>query len=108
MTRMNIPTDCRRCGLCCFSESEEYVWVRGDDWSRLGEEAERLAHFIRHRAFMRMHEGHCAALDVRTMADGVKEYFCTIYERRPQICRDLARGSPECEAEIETKSGRCG
>jgi Fe-S-cluster containining protein len=105
---MNIPTDCRRCGLCCFSESEEYVWVRGDDWSRLGEEAERLAHFIRHRAFMRMHEGHCAALDVRTMADGVKEYFCTIYERRPQICRDLARGSPECEAEIETKSGRCG
>jgi hypothetical protein len=105
---MNIPSDCRRCGLCCFSASDEYVWVRGDDWSRLGDEAERLAHFVRHRAFMRMHEGHCAALDVRTTADGVKEYFCTIYERRPQICRDLERGSPECEAEIETKSGRCG
>ena len=25
--------------------------------------------------------------------------LCGIYETRPQICRDLARGSPECEGE---------
>jgi Fe-S-cluster containining protein len=31
------------------------------------------------------------------------DYFCTIYERRPQICRDLARGSPECEGERALK-----
>lgn len=100
---VTIPADCRRCGLCCYSDSEEYVWIRGDDWSRLGDEAERLAHFIGHRAFMKMRDGHCAALEVRTTAEGAKEFFCTIYERRPEICRDLARGSPECEAELETK-----
>jgi Fe-S-cluster containining protein len=101
-----IPSDCRRCGVCCYSESAEYVWIRGDDWSVLGDDAERLAHFIGHRAFMSMAGGHCAALEVRPTADGATEYFCTIYERRPQICRDLGRGSPECEAEIETKAAR--
>jgi uncharacterized protein len=101
-----IPANCLRCGVCCFSESAEYVWVRGDDWSRLGDEADRLAHFIGHRAFMRMRDGHCAALDVRVTADGTKEFFCTIYERRPEICRDLGRGSPECEAELELKGSK--
>ena len=99
-----IPANCLRCGVCCFSESAEYVWIRGDDWSRLGDDADRLAHFIGHRAFMRMRDGHCAALDVRVTPDGAKEFFCTIYERRPEICRDLGRGSPECEAELELKS----
>ena len=98
-----IPANCLRCGVCCFSESAKYVWIRGDDWSRLGDDADRLAHFIGHRAFMRMRDGHCAALDVRTTTDGAKEFFCTIYERRPEICRDLGRGSPECEAELELK-----
>lgn len=101
---MEIPTDCRRCGVCCFSDSAEYVWVRGDDWSQLGDAAERLARFIGHHAFMRMRDGHCAALEVKSAADGAKEFFCTIYERRPQICRDLARGSPECQADLELKS----
>ena len=106
MTRMTIPADCRRCGVCCYSVSAEYVWVRGDDWSRLGEEAERLAHFIGHRAFMRMKDGHCAALDVRRDAAGGPEFFCTIYEKRPEICRDLGRGSPECEADLEAKAAQ--
>ncbi len=90
--------------MCCFSASDEYVWVRGLDWSQLGLEADRLAHFIGHRAFMRMRDGHCAALEVRRDAAGEADYYCTIYERRPQICRDLARGSPECEGERATKA----
>lgn len=100
---VNPTPDCRRCGVCCFSASAEYVWVRGEDWSRLGAEAERLAHFIGHRAFMRMRDGHCTALEVRHDATGEADHCCTIYERRPQICRDLARGSPECEGERATK-----
>ena len=32
------------------------------------------------------------------------EFFCTIYERRPQVCRDLARGSPECDGERALKA----
>ncbi|HYD85299.1 MAG TPA: YkgJ family cysteine cluster protein [Opitutus sp.] len=108
---MNAPADCRRCGVCCFSRAEAYVRVTGEDWARLGEQAEAMAHFIGNRAFMRMAGGHCAALEVRRDADGAADYFCGIYERRPQVCRDLARGSPECAGERETKAegpGQCG
>ena len=84
--------------------------VTGEDWARLGEAAERVAHFAGggNRAFMRMSEGHCAALEVRETAAGATEFFCTIYERRPQICRDLARGSPECAGEIAVKPSSPG
>ena len=78
--------------------------VTGDDWSRLGEAAESIAHFIEHRAYMKMTDSHCAALDVRRRTDGAPEFFCTIYDRRPQVCRDLARGSPQCEGERSAKS----
>ena len=80
-----------------------FVRVTGDDWTRLGDRAGELAQFIGNRAFLRMNAGHCVALDVRSNRDGAPDYFCTIYDRRPQICRDLARGSAECEAERELK-----
>jgi Fe-S-cluster containining protein len=99
-----VPTDCQRCGVCCFSPTEEYVWVTGYDWTRLGGEAERLAHFIGNRAFMKMNAGHCAALEVRKSAIGETSFFCSIYDNRPEICRMLERGSPECLADLETKA----
>lgn len=83
-----------------------YVRVTGDDWVRLGGEAERVAHFIGHRAYMRMEHGRCAALAIHTDEGGDTEYFCTVYAQRPQVCRDLARGSPQCRAEWEQKNGR--
>jgi len=104
--QMNFPNDCQCCGVCCFSASSEYVWVTGHDWSRLAEDAERLAHFIGNRAFMRMADGHCAALEIRRQDSGEPRYFCTIYERRPEICRVLARGSPECLGERATKAAQ--
>jgi hypothetical protein len=83
---------------------ETYVRVTGADWARLGEGVEAVAHFVGHRAFMRMREGHCAALEVRVeAATGAREFFCVVYERRPQVCRDLERGSPECEGERARK-----
>lgn len=83
---------------------ETYVRVTGEDWARLGERAETVAQFIGHRAFMRMREGHCAALEVRVdPATGARDFFCAVYEWRPQVCRDLARGSPECEGERARK-----
>jgi len=103
---VNTPDDCRRCGVCCFSTLESYVRVSGDDWTRLGEAAEQVAHFVGNRAFMRMREGHCAALELRHADDGTAEFFCSIYERRPQICRDLARGSPECDGERAMKGSQ--
>src|SRR3954468_16319270 len=59
-----VPSDCQHCGVCCFSESAEYVWVTGYDWTRLATDAGQLAHFIGNRAFMKMENGHCAALKV--------------------------------------------
>jgi Fe-S-cluster containining protein len=76
-----------------------FVRVTGEDWARLGDEAEHRAQFIGHRAYMRMADGHCAALELRRTPEGRPEFFCTLYERRPQVCRDLARGSPECAGE---------
>ena len=79
--------------------------VTGTDWTRLGASAERVAHFAGrgNEAFMKMADGHCAALVIRSAGDG-PEFFCTIYESRPQICRDLARGSPECAGERARKT----
>jgi hypothetical protein len=101
-----MPDDCRRCGVCCFSSLPTYVPVTGADWSRLGDAAERLAHFIGHRAFMRMGADRCAALVVAPTAGSAVEFSCSVYEQRPQACRDLARGSPQCAGEITTKAMR--
>lgn len=102
---MSLP-DCRGCGVCCFSALDTYVPVSGDDWTRLGNEAEERAHFIGHRAFLKMHDGHCAALEIRRSADGTADFFCSIYEHRPRVCRDLARGSAQCDGELAVKAAR--
>jgi Fe-S-cluster containining protein len=99
-------SNCLACGVCCHSQLETYVRVSGDDWARLGEAAERVAHFIGHRAYMKIKNGHCAALELQKDDDGHCVYFCTIYEQRPQLCRDLARGSPQCEGERALKGER--
>lgn len=74
--------------------------VRGDDYERLGDAAESLVRWFANEAYMRMVDGRCAALAVR----GGK-FACSVYDARPQICRDLARGSPACEAERWEKRG---
>jgi Fe-S-cluster containining protein len=103
---METPTDCLNCGVCCFSKSATYIRVSGDDWSRLGDDAERVARFAGQNAYMRMRSGHCLALQVTTKRGQLPLFFCEIYSTRPQICRDLKRGSPQCEGELETKAHR--
>ncbi|GAB5559257.1 MAG: hypothetical protein SynsKO_09040 [Synoicihabitans sp.] len=76
--------------------------VTGDDHQRLGESAENWITWQNNRAFMRMTDGHCAALKIRT-TNHRTQFVCAIYEQRPQTCRDLARGSPQCEADWSTK-----
>jgi len=43
----------------------------------------------------RRDDGWCAALDRRTL-------LCTIYERRPAVCRDYELGGSDCVAERST------
>ena len=95
--------ECLACGACCFSRLETYVSVTGDDHARLGERADELVRFDGNRAYMRMVDGHCAALRIEK-ASG--QFVCGAYETRPQICRDLARGSGACRGEIATKRDR--
>jgi hypothetical protein len=99
---MPVP-ECLACAACCFSQLEAYVRVTGDDHERLGERADELVRFEGNRAYMRMVDGHCAALCIAT---GSGQLVCTAYETRPQTCRDLARGSGACLGEIATKHDR--
>ncbi|MEY4513042.1 MAG: hypothetical protein RLZZ450_5164 [Pseudomonadota bacterium] len=98
---MDTPP-CLRCGACCFSSLVSYVRVSGDDYTRLGEHAEPLTSFLGNRCYMRMTDGHCAALVV----DAEGSFVCSVYEQRPDICRELARESSQCEAERAQKAER--
>ncbi|MBX3192636.1 MAG: YkgJ family cysteine cluster protein [Labilithrix sp.] len=103
-----MPEACTGCGTCCFSESPRHARVTGDDHERLGEDADRLVTWIGNEAFMRLAPAgedlhKCIALEIDP-ARGA--FLCAIYERRPQICRDLERGSPACGGELATKGER--
>lgn len=94
---------CLVCGVCCFSRLDAYVRVSGDDHARLGDRAEELTSFDGNRACMRMVEGHCAALHIEGNAG---RFVCSVYETRPDVCRELARGSGACRGEIAMKEQR--
>ena len=94
---------CLSCGACCFSNLETSVRVTGDDYERLGELAERLVHFVGNRAYMRLEGPHCAALRIEVDS---RIFVCSVYEQRPDACRQLARESAECAGERFTKAGR--
>ena len=99
---MTPVPECLACGVCCFSQLETYVRVSGDDHARLGARSDELVTFDGHRAYMRMVDGHCAALLVESSG----QLVCSAYDTRPQTCRDLARGSGACLGEIATKRER--
>ena len=77
--------------------------VTGDDHARMGERVENLVRFDGFRGYMRMVDGHCAALVVD---DASGRWKCDAYAVRPQVCRDLARSSGECLAELDAKAER--
>lgn len=99
---LSVP-ECQACSVCCFSQLDTYVRVWGADHSRLAERAEDLVRFDGNRAYMKMVGGHCAALVLSLGSEG---FTCSAYLTRPQICRDLARGSSACHGELEAKALR--
>ena len=98
---------CTACGTCCFSTLPEYVRVFGCDWDRMDDHARSLTHFIGNRCYMRLDDGHCAALVLQQgPASGAAAFLCSIYEARPDACRALERGSGACRGERHEKGDR--
>ena len=77
------PVTCATCAArCCRLE----VMLMGEDDVRLGlTETDAWGGSV----MARLEDGWCAALDRNTM-------LCTIYERRPTICRDFELGGHDC------------
>jgi Fe-S-cluster containining protein len=79
---------CSTCAACCCQLEVMLITDTGvperfidtDDWG--GE------------VMLRLDDGWCAALDRDTM-------LCTIYDKRPLICREFEMGAPECITERE-------
>jgi Fe-S-cluster containining protein len=90
-----LPKACTECGACCYGNGLRYVPVSGDDHLRLGEAAEASTNFVGNRCYMRMVKRRCAALR-GSFAEG--RCSCSLYETRPEPCRQLERGSAECRA----------
>ncbi len=98
----DVP-ECTACGACCFSTLPEYVRVFGYDWDRMTERAQAYTHFLGNRCYLRVEEGHCAAL---VIDPGAPSFRCAIYEVRPDACRALERGSGACQADRHEKRER--
>ena len=88
--------ECTACGVCCFFDDPRYVMVFDDDLERLGPYAESMTHMLRGRRFMLAEQGHCIAL-----RQAGEHYLCSIYEHRPQLCRDFQRGCDTCQSVVE-------
>ncbi|MGA9394722.1 MAG: YkgJ family cysteine cluster protein [Azonexus sp.] len=90
MTSATIPNEpavtCASCAACCC-QLEVMLMGADDIPSRFtGEDAWGGS------VMRRLDDGWCAALDRDTMR-------CTIYERRPGVCRDFATGASDCLTE---------
>jgi hypothetical protein len=88
-SRWEPPVDCQTCGACCreayhsvtVSVRDPVVWKEPELIVRQG-----------HRFEIRREGTRCAALVV----DSPSAYACSIYENRPQPCRDFVAGGRHC------------
>jgi uncharacterized protein len=90
----DLPDDlpaCAGCGLCCHLVVELRP---GDDVP-----AELVAVREGVRCMDQHGDGACVALDPATR-------ICTIYENRPQTCRDFTRGESICRKLVFSLGGK--
>jgi Fe-S-cluster containining protein len=82
------------------------VRVSETDVSRLADEAHPWTRHVGGQAYLRMEDGHCSALQITTRRGEAPVFFCAIYDKRPQVCRDLARGKNACLTELHLKAAQ--
>lgn len=89
------PISCPTCDACCCRLEVLLLDDRGVPPALT--QVDRSGGLV-----MRRHgDGWCAALDRNTMR-------CSIYEQRPQSCRDFEMGGPECMEERSCIAPICG
>ncbi len=97
-----IP-ECIECGACCFSPVAHYIRLWAVDLERMGPFREKFSEPVGGAVYLRMSEGHCAAL----MLDSKERTFkCAMYEVRPDACRVFERGGGQCRSDRSEKRGR--
>lgn len=82
----NVPVSCASCEACCC-RLEVMLMGEDDIPARLTAQDQWGGWVMR-----RLDDGWCAALDRKTL-------LCTIYARRPGVCRDYQVGDYECLGE---------
>jgi Fe-S-cluster containining protein len=87
---------CTNCGACCVG-GERWVEVTRKDRKRLGDSDLVRDGDIEPFAMKTDRFGACVALDGRVARGGrIGNCRCSVYERRPAICRKVKRGSALC------------
>ena len=88
---MQIP-DCLECGACCAKEPC-WVEVSQSDFEFLDDpELVTSGDILPWSMKTKGEKFQCVALDGKVG----EKVFCTIYEKRPMICRQVQRGSEIC------------
>jgi len=94
--------DCQTCGACCCNRQEnrlehfhDYVQVFAED--ALQAHPKLLVRLARQNKERQWHlklkpDGSCVALD----GEVGQSVGCTIYELRPQVCKNVQPGDSEC------------
>jgi Fe-S-cluster containining protein len=83
---MATEITCSTCKACCCRL--EVILMGDDDPPDRFVETDRWGGQV----MKRLEDGLCAALDRQT-------HLCTIYTRRPGVCREFAMGGDDCLAE---------
>lgn len=86
-----VPDSCKGCGACCSHLSVELIPGKDDVPDYMTEFVKDYAVDV--EVMKQRTDGRCIALG--------KDNICTIYNRRPQVCKDFERGKPECIRSIE-------
>ena len=92
----NLPVSCATCAACCCQL--EVMLMGDDDVPPRYTQRDQWGGWI----MARLDDNWCAALDRNTL-------LCTIYPRRPSICREFQMGADPCIEERQRhENGRAG
>ena len=103
----DVP-ECLACGTCCSSTLRRYVPVTGDDHARLGDAGTPLVTWEENRAYMRLEDGHCAAL---RLDEAAGKFACTAMSRARRFAATSpgprARAPGNARPRESARSSRC-